>query len=107
MMIYTRQRSKLSKKQRAAREAVIKEQRAIKKQLKGTCGETKLSFIDPVCYRRGSGDIASLGASRGFAAKRYSPVYTGTAMIGISQMHKSNAVPVFDTEDAQAIAEMR
>lgn len=33
--------------------------------------------------------------------------YTGTAMIGIATMHKSNAVPVFQEEDAQAISAMR
>jgi hypothetical protein len=34
-------------------------------------------------------------------------VYTGTAMIGIGQLHKSNAVPVFSQEDAIAISKMR
>jgi carbonic anhydrase len=33
--------------------------------------------------------------------------YTGDKMIGIATLHKSNAVPVFSTEDAQAIANMR
>ena len=34
-------------------------------------------------------------------------VYTGTNIIGIAQMHKSNAVPVFAAEDAVDIAHMR
>jgi hypothetical protein len=34
-------------------------------------------------------------------------VYTGDAMIGISTLHKSNAVPVFRQEDAVDIAKMR
>ena len=33
--------------------------------------------------------------------------YTGTNMIGIAQMSKSNAVPVFSKEDAVSIARMR
>ena len=33
--------------------------------------------------------------------------YTGTAIIGIATMHKSNAVPVFNTEQAEEIARMR
>ena len=33
--------------------------------------------------------------------------YTGTEMLGIGQLHKSNAVPVFRTEDAADIARMR
>jgi hypothetical protein len=34
-------------------------------------------------------------------------MYTGDKMIGIATMHKSNAVPVFSSEDAAAIANMR
>ena len=34
-------------------------------------------------------------------------VYTGTKMIGIGQLHKSNAVPVFSTDDAKEISKMR
>lgn len=33
--------------------------------------------------------------------------YTGTKMIGIGTMHKSNAVPVFSDEEAHDIATMR
>lgn len=34
-------------------------------------------------------------------------VYTGDNLIGIGQMHKSNAVPIFRKEDAIAISQMR
>lgn len=34
-------------------------------------------------------------------------VYTGTAMVGIGTLHKSNAVPVFNSEDAVEQARMR
>lgn len=34
-------------------------------------------------------------------------VYTGTAMLGIGTLHKSNAVPIFSIEDAQDQAKMR
>lgn len=33
--------------------------------------------------------------------------YTGTKMIGVAVMHKSNSVPVFTDEDAIALAQMR
>jgi hypothetical protein len=33
--------------------------------------------------------------------------YTGSALLGIGTMHKSNAVPVFSKEDAVAIREMK
>jgi hypothetical protein len=34
-------------------------------------------------------------------------VYTGTKIMGIGTMHKSNAVPIFSDEEAQDIAKMR
>lgn len=34
-------------------------------------------------------------------------VYTGTKVLGIATMHKSNAVPVFCAEDAVEISKMR
>ena len=34
-------------------------------------------------------------------------VYTGTKVLGIATMHKSNAVPVFAEEEAVEIARMR
>ena len=35
------------------------------------------------------------------------PQYTGTKMIGVGTMHKSNAVPIFSDEEAHDIATMR
>lgn len=35
------------------------------------------------------------------------PKYTGTKILGIGTMHKSNAVPVFSSEEAHDIATMR
>jgi hypothetical protein len=35
------------------------------------------------------------------------PKYTGTEILGIGTLHKSNAVPVFSDEEAIAIATMR
>lgn len=44
-----------------------------------------------------------VGAGTVVAAKEY----TGDAMVGIGQMHKSNAIPIFRDEDAEAIGKMR
>ena len=35
------------------------------------------------------------------------PQYTGTKVLGIGTMHKSNAVPIFSDEEAIAISSMR
>ncbi len=40
-------------------------------------------------------------------AKKKENVYTGTEIIGIGQMHKSNAVPIRRKDDAKSIANMR
>ena len=40
-------------------------------------------------------------------AKKPENVYTGTEIIGIAQMHKSNAVPVRGKKQAEEIARMR
>lgn len=47
------------------------------------------------------------GIIPGVCAKPEPKVYTGTRLIGIATMHKSNMVPVFKMEDAEDIARMR
>lgn len=110
-IIYTNQSSKLSKKQRVAREQLIKEQRAIKKELKVSTKTSstviRTSSSNSVSADRSTRHIPSRNTGMGYAAAKPAPVYTGTSMIGIGQMHKSNAVPVFSQEDAVAIASMR
>ena len=40
-------------------------------------------------------------------AKKEEKVYTGTEIIGIAQMHKSNAIPVRSKKSAEEVAKMR
>lgn len=49
----------------------------------------------------------SLNTGNGVATKASPKVYTGTNMLGIATMHKSNAVPVFNSEAAVEISKMR
>lgn len=58
-------------------------------------------------YRRETQSIPSLPFTGGVCTKAPDKVYTGDKMIGIGTMHKSNSVPIFSTEDAEAIAKMR
>lgn len=51
--------------------------------------------------------IKSVDSGVGFAAKKESQMYTGTLIKGICTMHKSNAVPVINDEQAIEIAKMR
>lgn len=49
----------------------------------------------------------SLDTGLGVATAAPRKVYTGDKMIGIATMHKSNAVPVFNSMDAVEISKMR
>ena len=40
-------------------------------------------------------------------SSKQTPQYTGTKMLGIGTMHKSNAVPIFSDDEAVAISNMR
>ncbi len=60
--------------------------------------------VDP---RRLTNHIPSLDTGHGVAVKREVQQYTGTAMLGIGQLHKSNSIPVFSKEDAVDISKMR
>ena len=51
--------------------------------------------------------IPSLITTGGSCTKPAPKVYTGTAMLGIATMHKSNSVPVFSQEEAVNISKMR
>lgn len=57
--------------------------------------------------RSTSTHIPSLDTAGGTASAAPAKVYTGTKMLGIGQLHKSNAVPVFCDQDAIDIARMR
>lgn len=58
---------------------------------------------------RGQGQrVPSLVTTKGGACGSPEPqTYTGTAVLGIATLHKSNAVPVFSEKDAVDISKMR
>lgn len=61
---------------------------------------------DPLVVPRRE-EIKSLVTPGGETSLAAPKVYTGDKMLGVAQMHKSNAVPVFKQEDAVAISAMR
>jgi len=58
-------------------------------------------------YRRQTPHIPSVDLGGNFTTKAEPLKYTGTLVKGIATMHKSNAVPVINQEEAEAIAKMR
>ena len=64
-------------------------------------------YKEPTTYRRETAFIPSLGTHQGDCSRKQQQTYTGSAMMGIATLHKSNAVPVFSQEDAVEISRMR
>jgi hypothetical protein len=52
-------------------------------------------------------NIPSRNTGDGIGSSKQIPKYTGTKIIGIGTMHKSNAVPIFSDDEAKSISSMR
>lgn len=67
------------------------------------------TYTPPKLSYRGSEQprIPSLDTTMGPCYKAPDKVYTGTRIVGIATMHKSNAVPVFSAEEAEEVSKMR
>jgi hypothetical protein len=56
---------------------------------------------------RSTAHIPSRNTGDGIASTKQIPQYTGTKILGIGTMHKSNAVPIFSDQEAEDISKMR
>lgn len=65
------------------------------------------SKMPKIVIPRGTDHIPSRADTGGIAARAPDKVYTGSAVVGISTLHKSNGVPVFSKEEAIDISKMR
>ena len=83
------------------RQGIEQEERKRKRAL------TAQPWTTPTPKYRGQDEVRNSVNTGGNAALKPSPVYTGTKILGIGQLHKSNAVPVFSNEEAIDIARMR
>ena len=109
MMIYTSTRkSKVKlkpKKEREEYQAWLDSHKIVKTRSK-TNNKLEYQLTVPA-GRTTSRDIPSLNTGNGFAAAKPRNVYTGDKMLGIGTLHKSNAVPVFSSDEAHEMAKMR
>lgn len=64
-------------------------------------------FRPQASYRRHTGDYQSVDTGKGVAQRTENQKYTGTLVKGIATMHKSNAVPIIDEQQAKDISSMR
>ena len=77
---------------------------------KSRFGRTKSApkpALEATTYRRTVPKYPSGDMYDSFVASKKEMYYTGDKLVGIGQMHKSNAVPIFKKEDAEDIARMR
>lgn len=120
-LIYTNTSSRNTKKAKKAqarsKEALRLQNAELEKKYRSTYSNTnhlpgrKLSSIlTPIVnkpYVREVTRHPSLDTGTGSTALRPRKEYTGTEMIGIGQLHKSNAIPIFKKSDAEDLAKMR
>lgn len=99
---------------RKAREAQAMWEDMVKKYGIQTGSRKKKEFntytpMTQIPYRRDTGPrIPSLNAEDMTPALKKEPLmYTGTLIKGIATMHKSNAVPIINDQEAKDIAKMR
>jgi hypothetical protein len=110
MLIYTNQSSKRRKRKPTAKqrelqaswEALLKKYEP-KKPLPKSVKPSKI--VKP--YVRETPHYPSLNSGYHDCTKKQQHQYTGDKMLGIGTLHKSNAVPVFSSDDAKEISRMR
>lgn len=110
-LIYTDQRSKkkkkLTAKQRELKDSWEKLLSKYEPTKKLAIRKQELKDTYSLKIARETPYYPSLNSGHHDTSKKAIPVYTGTNMIGIGTLHKSNAVPVFSSEEASEMARMR
>ena len=101
---------KSAEEARRARELAADWEKLVKKH--GTA--TKIVKTEKLSYklttpagRTTNTNIPSRNTGDGIGASKQIPKYTGTKILGIGTMHKSNAVPIFSDDEAKSISNMR
>lgn len=110
MIIYTDQTSKKTRKQKAKEEADWLAQCRRDGLMPNGKKFEPIKPVAPAAIRDGAEDYKncqSLKTNESYCSKPPDKIYTGTEMIGIATMHKSNMVPVFSTDSAKDISKMR
>jgi hypothetical protein len=80
----------------------------LKKRKRAMAAEPLVYSLGTPIGRTNTHHIKSLDTGHsGPVSSKPAPKYTGTKMLGVGQLHKSNAVPVFCDQDAVDIARMR
>ena len=113
MMLHVRipksKKRKVPKAQQAEYDAWLKSIKSMNTGFSRTKSKP-VKFVSPVVtgvYVRETQKFQSLDTGLAPATKSEPKKYTGDKILGIATMHKSNAVPVFNDEQAKDISSMR
>jgi len=108
-LIYTHTPKRKPRKPDAKQRALASEWEQLMKKYepKKAVPTTAKAIAQPKAYVRETPKIPSLNSGYSDCSKKATPKYTGTAMLGIGTLHKSNAVPIFSQDDAVEISRMR
>ena len=101
------EQAKKAREQKEAWEELLKRHGAELEEKKRKRAMSADTYKPPPPYRRETPEIKSLPFTGGPCTKAPDKVYTGDKILGIGTMHKSNAVPVFSSDEAEAISKMR
>lgn len=110
MLIYTYQKSKKRKNPTKKERELLTSWEEIKQKYASSSKAPKgvQAYVPPKLHIRETPKIPSLNSHAGVATKPIKgKVYTGSAMLGIGTLHKSNAVPIFSIDEAKDQASMR
>jgi len=86
---------------------VYGKKKGYKKQEHLAPAEVKTYIPKTTGYQRETGSYKSMDIGWGIASRPEKKEYTGTLVKGIATLHKSNAVPVINQEEAEMISKMR
>ena len=109
-LIYTNLPKRKKRKQNAKQRQLAADWEALLKKYepKKPVPKDAKPLAKPKAYVRETPKYPSLNSGLGSCTKPvHGKVYTGTAMVGIGTLHKSNAVPIFTDEEAKDQATMR
>lgn len=112
MIIHTHQKSKKRKPTAKQRELAAEWDAIIRKHAVKTTKPARIYnkndkyMPEADCMRR-KNDIPSRDTGYYNTFRKPDQFYTGTNMVGIGTLHKSNAVPIFTEEEAKDQATMR
>ena len=111
-----KQKFRSAEEAKRARELEKSWQELVQRQSAGLHKQNKSKIVEKEVFsyklstpvgRTNTKDIPSRNTGDGIGSSKKIPQYTGTKMLGIGTMHKSNAVPIFSDDEAKAISTMR